>query len=106
MHESVFYFDLRKVYMSKIKKFISDMKKELDKIRWCKGKNLLKNVIVTILFIIFFVYLFKRRHGALYHFPVILLCLLAECIAVILESLYKHIKGKSTAPRGCQQKTL
>ena len=42
--------------MSKIKKFISDMKKELDKIRWCKGKNLLKNVIVTILFIIFFVY--------------------------------------------------
>ena len=33
--------------MSKIKKFISDMKKELDKIRWCKGKNLLKNVIVT-----------------------------------------------------------
>ena len=50
--------------MSKIKKFISDMKKELDKIRWCKGKNLLKNVIVTILFIIFFVYLFKRRHGA------------------------------------------
>ena len=41
--------------MSKIKKFISDMKKELDKIRWCKGKNLLKNVIVTILFAIFFV---------------------------------------------------
>ena len=41
--------------MSKIKKFISDMKKELDKIRWCKGKNLLKNVIVTIFFAIFFV---------------------------------------------------
>ena len=44
--------------MSKIKKFISDMKKELDKIRWCKGKNLLKNVIVTILFIIFFAIFF------------------------------------------------
>ena len=43
--------------MSKIKKFISDMKKELDKIRWCKGKNLLKNVIVTILFIIFLLHL-------------------------------------------------
>ena len=28
--------------MSKIKKFISDMKKELDRIRWCKGKELLK----------------------------------------------------------------
>ena len=44
--------------MSKIKKFISDMKKELAKIRWCTGKNLLKNVIVTILFIIFFAILF------------------------------------------------
>ncbi len=44
--------------MSKIKKFISDMKKELDRIRWCKGKNLLKNVIVTIVFMIFFALFF------------------------------------------------
>ncbi len=44
--------------MVKIKKFISDMKKELDKIRWCKGKELLKNVIVTILFIVFFAIFF------------------------------------------------
>ena len=40
--------------MSKIKKFISDMKKELDRIRWCKGKELVKNAVVTIVFIIFF----------------------------------------------------
>lgn len=44
--------------MSKIKKFISDMKKELDRIRWCKGKELLKNAIVTIIFIIFFALFF------------------------------------------------
>lgn len=44
--------------MKKIKKFISDMKKELDRIRWCKGKELLKNSIVTIIFIIFFAIFF------------------------------------------------
>jgi preprotein translocase SecE subunit len=40
--------------MRKIKEFISDMKKELDRIRWCKGKELAKNVIVTLMFILFF----------------------------------------------------
>ena len=44
--------------MGKIKKFIYDMKKELDRIRWCKGKELLKNAIVTIIFIIFFAIFF------------------------------------------------
>ncbi len=44
--------------MSKIKKFISDMKKELDRIRWCKGKELVKNAIVTIIFVIFFALFF------------------------------------------------
>ena len=44
--------------MSKIKKFISNMKKELDRIRWCKGKELVKNAIVTIIFIIFFAIFF------------------------------------------------
>ena len=44
--------------MKKIKKFISDMKKELDRIRWCKGKELIKNAIVTIVFIIFFAIFF------------------------------------------------
>lgn len=44
--------------MKKIKKFISDMKKEMDRIRWCKGKELLKNVIITIIFIVFFAIFF------------------------------------------------
>ena len=44
--------------MKRIKKFISDMKKELDRIRWCKGKELLKNAIVTIVFILFFAIFF------------------------------------------------
>lgn len=44
--------------MRKIKEFVSDMKKELDRIRWCKGKALLKNVIVTLVFIIFFALFF------------------------------------------------
>lgn len=44
--------------MKKIKEFISDMKKELDRIRWCKGKELLKNVIVTLIFILFFAIFF------------------------------------------------
>ena len=32
--------------MEKVRKLISDMKKELDRIRWCKGKELVKNAIV------------------------------------------------------------
>lgn len=44
--------------MSRIKMFISDMKKELDRIRWCKGKPLVKNVVVTIIFILFFALFF------------------------------------------------
>ena len=44
--------------MRKIKEFISDMKKELDRIRWCKGKELLKNVIITLVFIVFFALFF------------------------------------------------
>lgn len=44
--------------MKKIKKFISDMKKELDRIRWCKGKELVKNAVVTIIFIVFFAIFF------------------------------------------------
>ncbi|MBP3634884.1 MAG: preprotein translocase subunit SecE [Bacilli bacterium] len=44
--------------MSKLKKFISDMKKELDRIRWCKGNELIKNAVVTVVFIIFFALFF------------------------------------------------
>ena len=44
--------------MRKIKEFISDMKKELDRIRWCKGKELWKNVLITIFTIVFFALFF------------------------------------------------
>ena len=44
--------------MKKIKKFISDLKKELDRIRWCKGKELWKNVLITIVTILFFALFF------------------------------------------------
>ena len=44
--------------MKKIKKFISDLKKELDRIRWCKGKELVKNALITILFVVFFALFF------------------------------------------------
>ena len=40
--------------MGKIKEFFSDMKLELKRIRWCKGKELRNNVIITILFVLFF----------------------------------------------------
>ena len=44
--------------MSKIKNFISDMKTEAKGIRWCKGKELWKNVLITILAITFFAIFF------------------------------------------------
>ena len=44
--------------MSKIKDFFSDMKTEAKRIRWCKGKELFKNVIVTIFTIVFFALFF------------------------------------------------
>lgn len=40
--------------MKKIKEFFSDMKKEVKRIRWRKGKDLLHDVVVTLLFILFF----------------------------------------------------
>ena len=44
--------------MEKIKDFFSDMKSEIKRIRWCKGKELWKNVLVTIATIIFFALFF------------------------------------------------
>ena len=40
--------------MTKVKDFFSDMKAEAKRIRWCKGKQLVKSVTVTLLTIIFF----------------------------------------------------
>ncbi len=44
--------------MTKVKEFFSDMKAETKRIRWCKGKELLKNVAVTLFTIIFFALFF------------------------------------------------
>ena len=44
--------------MKKVKDLFLDMKTEVKRIRWCKGKELLKNVIVTIFTIVFFALFF------------------------------------------------
>ena len=44
--------------MEKVKDFFSDMKSEIKRIRWCKGKDLWKNVLITIVTIIFFALFF------------------------------------------------
>lgn len=44
--------------MGKIREFFSDMKKEVKRIRWCKGKELFKDVMITLLFILFFAIFF------------------------------------------------
>ena len=44
--------------MEKIKDFFSDMKAEVKRIRWCKGKELWKNVGITIFTIVFFAVFF------------------------------------------------
>ena len=44
--------------MEKIKDFFSDMKAEIKRIRWCKGKELWKNVVITIITIVFFALFF------------------------------------------------
>ena len=44
--------------MEKIKDFFSDMKAEAKRIRWCKGKELWKNVLITVLTVAFFALFF------------------------------------------------
>ena len=44
--------------MVKVKEFFSDMKTEAKRIRWCKGKSLWRNVLITILTIVFFALFF------------------------------------------------
>ena len=44
--------------MEKIKDSFSDMKAEVKRIRWCKGKELWKNVGITVLTILFFALFF------------------------------------------------
>lgn len=44
--------------MEKLRDIFSDMKSEIKRIRWCKGKDLWKNVLVTIATIVFFALFF------------------------------------------------
>ena len=44
--------------MEKVRDFFSDMKSEIKRIRWCKGKELWKNVLVTVVTILFFALFF------------------------------------------------
>ena len=45
-------------FMEKLNVFFSDMKSEAKRIRWCKGKELWKNVAITIFTIVFFAIFF------------------------------------------------
>lgn len=45
-------------FMEKIKDLFSDMKSEVKRIRWCKGKELWKNVLITVVTIAFFALFF------------------------------------------------
>ena len=40
--------------MKKIKKFLSEVKKELEKVKWPNRKDMVKYSIATICFVIFF----------------------------------------------------
>ncbi len=44
--------------MKKIKKFLSEVKKELGKVKWPNRKDMVKYSIATIIFVIFFAVFF------------------------------------------------
>lgn len=68
--------------MSKVKDFFSDMKIEFKRIRWCKGKELWNNVVVTILFVLFFAIFF-----------VIIQYLIAGVSSIDISSIIERITG-------------
>ena len=57
-HGKVFFILEKGEKMEKVRDFFSDMKSEIKRIRWCKGKELWKNVLVTIITILFFALFF------------------------------------------------
>ncbi len=57
-HKKCFLFWNKGEIMEKIKDIFSDMKTEAKRIRWCKGKELWKNVLITIVTIAFFAIFF------------------------------------------------
>ena len=54
MHEGVFILVKKGEFMKKIKKFLSEVKKELGKVKWPNRKDMVKYSVATIVFVIFF----------------------------------------------------
>jgi preprotein translocase subunit SecE len=50
----VFLFWFKGEFMKKIKKFFSEVKKELGKVKWPTKKDMVKYSISTICFVVFF----------------------------------------------------
>ena len=75
----------------KVKDFFSDMKSEIKRIRWCKGKDLWKNVLVTIITILFFALFFM-----LIQYIIVLIKMideiLADCSPEELKSIAEVIR--------------
>ena len=56
-HVGVFILSKRS-FMKKIKKFFSEVKKELGNVKWPSKKDMIKYSIATIIFVIFFAVFF------------------------------------------------
>jgi preprotein translocase subunit SecE len=54
VHEGVFILVKKGEFMKKIKKFLSEVKSELGKVKWPNRKDMIKYSIATIIFVIFF----------------------------------------------------
>jgi len=54
MHVGVFIFVKKGEFMKKVKKFLSEVRKELSKVKWPNRKDMVKYSIATISFVIFF----------------------------------------------------
>ena len=54
VHEGVFILVKKGEFMKKIKKFLSEVKKELGKVKWPNRKDMVKYSVATIIFVIFF----------------------------------------------------
>ncbi len=53
-----FYFGKKENFMKKIRKFFSEVKKELSKVKWPSKNDMVKYSIATISFVIFFAVFF------------------------------------------------
>jgi preprotein translocase subunit SecE len=68
--------------MSKVKDLFLDLKTEAKRIRWSKGKELVNNVIVTLVTVIFFALFFMGIQ-----------LLVSLCKGIDFNSIIKTIQG-------------